>query len=513
MRITLISPRIAIQKGDFLGSGIPYWPVDLAVFAAFLRERGNDVAVIDLFGASPRDLEEREDHYLQGRSFHHYLGTPEVTDAGALVIYALSSMSHEEILDIVRVLRRQRVGARVAVLENSQAVTAYSISRLAGDFFQSGADALLCGEVYWNWDEIINYLQRPTERSLPLNVLVPRLPEGHIVRRRTEKDPTYPVPAWEMFDLENYWSIPYSHGPKTKRFLPILTSRGCPYPCDFCVVPETNNTRWRGRTPEEVVDEIITLRDRFCVRDFQVEDLNPTVSAPRWERICRLLIERDAGIFFYFVSGTKAETIKLDQVPLYARAGCRYISISPESGSPAVLRAMGKPFDHEHGLALISACRQYGIYTQACILVGHPAETPEDHRLSCDYLRALVRAGLDEVAVFVVAPLAGSALHSQKRIDVASAEALTSFSPRGRRDWSDLSRRRKELISIFFGEKLKRGVDLWLQVGRALLGFPRTKMENLPRRICFVYWLLLRYHARQALAWRRQRMRTPSRST
>ena len=31
----------------------------------------------------------------------------------------------------------------------------------------------------------------------------------------------------------------------------LMTSRGCPYPCDFCVVPETNDRRWRGNTPAE----------------------------------------------------------------------------------------------------------------------------------------------------------------------------------------------------------------------------------------------------------------------
>ena len=39
MEISLISPRLVIQKEDFLGSGVPYWPIELATFAAFLREK------------------------------------------------------------------------------------------------------------------------------------------------------------------------------------------------------------------------------------------------------------------------------------------------------------------------------------------------------------------------------------------------------------------------------------------------------------------------------------------
>jgi hypothetical protein len=200
----------------------------------------------------------------------------------------------------------------------------------------------------------------------------------------------------------------------------------------------------------ELTAEMIALRDRFGVRDFQVEDLNPTVKGSRWLEICEKLVARDAGVRFYFVSGTKAETVKPEHVPLYARAGCRYISISPESGSRDVMKAIGKPFDYAHGEALVSACHDAGIYTQACFLVGHPAETIADFEMSVAYLKRLVRGGLDEVAVFVVAPLAGSRLHRDKTIPIASESSLVSFSPRGRLDWVEVSRRRHVLIRAFF---------------------------------------------------------------
>ena len=66
--ICLISPRIAVQKNDFLGSGIPYWPIELAITAEFLREKKNNINVIDLFGTNPSIIEEKNDHYMQGIS-------------------------------------------------------------------------------------------------------------------------------------------------------------------------------------------------------------------------------------------------------------------------------------------------------------------------------------------------------------------------------------------------------------------------------------------------------------
>jgi hypothetical protein len=493
MKILLISPRLAIQKRDFLGSGVPYWPVDLAVFSSFLKQNGEDVCVVDLFGSSPITLEEKTDFYLQGNSIQSISVKMNLQEFDLVIIYAISYMSHQEIVDIVRQVKKQNSRQTVAILENSQAVTAYAVDAVAKEFFDCGVDVLLCGEMYWNWDDVKQYLHDPINETLPDNLLIANPPKSHVLRRKTVKHPHYPVPAWEYFQLENYWSIPYSHGPKTKRYLPILTSRGCPYPCDFCVVPELNNSRWRGSTPEDVVNEIIELRDKFNVHDFQIEDLNPTVKGTRWEKICALLIKKQAGISFYFVSGTKAETVDISKISLYANAGCKYISISPESGSPKLLKKIGKPFKHDYALNLIKACYEHGIYTQACMLVGHPNESDEDHLLSCDYIKSMVRSGLDEVAIFVVSPLAGSELYLKSNIKLSSHSYLPSFSPRGRVGWKNLAARRSQLIKIFFLEKLKRGKAIWLQGIRALLGTPRTKMENLPRRMAFIYWLILKH--------------------
>ena len=499
MRLTLISPRIAVQKGDFLGSGIPYWPIELATLAAFLEERGDQVDVIDLLGAAPGRLAEMGDYFLQGAPLDAYLDSPAVRESEGFILFALSYMSHRELLGMAQALKAACPTVPVAVLENSQAVTAYSIPRLAAGFFAAGVDALLCGEPYFNWNEIADCLHRLDPATAPDNVVLRDHPGDRPVRRRTVKQARYPVPAWDKFNTEGYWSLPYSHGPKSGRYLPILTSRGCPYPCDFCVVPETNDRRWRGNAAADVVDEMIALRDRHGVRHFQIEDLNPTVKSSRWDTVASLLLERDAGIRFYIVSGTKAETVPVEQVPLLARAGCRYLSISPESGSSDVMKVIGKRFDYDHGLRLIAACRANGIRTQACFLVGHPAETAEDFRQSHRYMRALIRAGLDEVAVFIVAPFAGSSLFAANRISVADENALASFSPKGRQDYPVVARRRQQLIRLFFVEKLKTGVGLWAQGLRALFGRPQTKIENLPRRVAYVYWMIVKLRVRTLL--------------
>ena len=135
---------------------------------------------------------------------------------------------------------------------------------------------------------------------------------------------------------------------------------------------------------------------------------------------------------------------------------------------------------------------------QACFLVGHPNETEEDFEASRIYLRDLVRAGADEVAIFVVAPLAGSALFARGAIPIVEKDALVSFSPKGRLDWKTVSRRRKTLIRLFVVEKLKLGGGLWMPGLRSIFGTPRTKMENLPLRVAYLVWRVAVHRLRGA---------------
>ena len=61
MHITLINPNIVSQKDDFSGSGIPYLPIGLALLAAYLREQGHAVHVVDAFGLGAGPDPEHED--------------------------------------------------------------------------------------------------------------------------------------------------------------------------------------------------------------------------------------------------------------------------------------------------------------------------------------------------------------------------------------------------------------------------------------------------------------------
>jgi radical SAM superfamily enzyme YgiQ (UPF0313 family) len=151
------------------------------------------------------------------------------------------------------------------------------------------------------------------------------------------------IPAWDLFPIDNYWKLGYAHGPfTTKSYFPILTSRGCPFPCKFCVVPSTNDRKWRSRSAENVVNEIEFLHKAYNVTEFHLEDLNPTIQDLRMREISNEILKRNLIITWKIVAGTKVETIKtIDTLHIMHKSGLRYLSISPESGSRELLKEIG----------------------------------------------------------------------------------------------------------------------------------------------------------------------------
>ena len=168
--------------------------------------------------------------------------------------------------------------------------------------------------------------------------------------------------------------LKYSHGPfEGKRYLPLLTSRGCPYPCKFCVIPETNSLKWRARSAMNVVKEMEHFIKLLGVTEFHIEDVDPTVNDKRTRELCNLLLEKKLGVTWKICSGTKVETIKSQEtIDLLAKAGCNYISISPETGSPKVLKLINKPFNFDHASKIINVMSKNGISSQACFVLGYP---------------------------------------------------------------------------------------------------------------------------------------------
>jgi len=100
-----------------------------------------------------------------------------------------------------------------------------------------------------------------------------------------------------------------------------------------------SNRQWRARSAKNVVEEMQTHATTFGVQEFHIEDPNPTVNNKRIRNISEEIIRRKLHVIWKIAAGTKIETIRDEAtISLMAKSGCRYISISPETGSPRILK-------------------------------------------------------------------------------------------------------------------------------------------------------------------------------
>lgn len=495
--IALVNPPLWVLRRDPLTTGIVYMPLSLAHLAGALRDGSLPYRVIDGFGEAVNQVRVHGEHIIRG------LRTSDIVkripnDTSVLVIYAGHVMSHGAVIEIAGAVKASRPGIPVVLMQNSQAVTAYSLPRMQSDIHAAGIDFVVTGDPESHCVPLLRRLISPV-RDLSGLTGVGHLADGGPVftpPALSHDEFILPKPAWSDFPLESYWRLRYAHGPlESRRYLPVLTSRGCPGRCAFCVAPETNQGCWRPRSIDDVVDEWAWLVQTHNVHELHVEDMNPTVSESRTRALCEAILDRDIHVTWKLVSGTKLEFIRdPSTVDMLGRAGCRYISFSPESGSADVLRNMHKAFDRDHAFLLLARMRAAGIYTQACFVLGFPGETDADRQQSLQLAEEMTRRGVDEIAVFIITPLPGAPLYEQIS-DKPRDHWNLSFSPTWRSDYDHLQSWRMATYRRFILTKMRyHPLATAAQCARFMTRRFRTKMEMAPYRALHTMWLARRQH-------------------
>ena len=250
--------------------------------------------------------------------------------------------------------------------------------------------------------------------------------------------------------------------------------------------------KWRPRSPKNVVDEIEEGVNKFNVREYHLEDLNPTIKKKRIKEISKEIIRRKLKIRWKIASGTKAETLDEDTIRWMALSGCSYISISPESGSSRIMKLIRKPFPYDRVLELVGEMHRNKITTQACFVLGYPGENKEDLYDTKRYIKRLVKSGISEIALFILTTVPGSVVYrDNKELQPPNPSDMT-FSPKWRNDFEEYRRIRTNLYFYFFLCRFRYfPLEVILQPLRIIRKSFRTKMEMTIYRLTKVWWLSL----------------------
>ncbi len=182
-----------------------------------------------------------------------------------------------------------------------------------------------------------------------------------------------PFPKWERFPYHRY-TLPKSSTTKGLSFLPMLTSRGCPFGCHYCPYPVGQGLAWRYRTPANVVDEIEHLVKNLGIEYILFRDPMFSMRQDRVVEICKEIQRR--GLVIKWKCETRPECLTEETIAAMAAAGCDGINFGVESSEVEIQKNAGrKPISGEKVIAMTALCRKYNIKTFCFFIIGLPGDT------------------------------------------------------------------------------------------------------------------------------------------
>jgi len=366
----------------------PYAPLGTLYAAAAARAAGHEVALHDsMLASSAREWED-----ALGRVRPRYAVLYE--DSFNYLAKMSLQRARESAVSMIGAARRRGVTVLAAGPD---------ASACAEPYLEAGAAAVIAGEGEAALVEALDVLDSRTASTLAeVRGLILR--EGRTPPRPPLRDlDGLPSPAWDLVDVEAYrrvWKA--QHGYFSMN---ALTTRGCPYRCNWCATPAQGRT-YATRSAASVAQELARVKRLYAPDHITfVDDIFGL--KPGW--VAELADQLSAhGAVIPFKCLSRADRLDDETVAALARAGCRTVWLGAESGSQKILDAMDKGTRVEDIRAASRRLRAHGIEVGFFLLFGYPGEGWEE----IDETRALVKeCQPDDIGVSVAYPLPGTRFH------------------------------------------------------------------------------------------------------
>jgi anaerobic magnesium-protoporphyrin IX monomethyl ester cyclase len=206
-----------------------------------------------------------------------------------------------------------------------------------------------------------------------------------------------PVPLHHLLPLDRY-RMPMIKGPYSF----IVTSRGCPAGCKYCIKHVSYQYSVRLRSPQKLVEEMQLLHSLGVQHIHMYADLF-TVNRDQVVDLCRLMLEQNVKLSW--TCNSRVDYVDRDMLELMGRAGCMLISWGIESGNELILKRAHKGCKTEQAHQALRWAREAGIKNWGYFIIGLPGETVETIQETIAMSKALP---LDIALFHVAAPYPGT---------------------------------------------------------------------------------------------------------
>jgi len=351
-------------------------PLGLAYMAAVLRKNGYRLQVVDL------NLRCCTPRYLR-----RFLATKRPRMVGISTL----TESYPNAVRIATMVKE--LFSQIPVVVGGPHVTFMAEEVLANDCF----DFVVCREGELTLLELANCQLRGEGHLEDILGLCWRRGNGfHRAPPRPligELD-SLPLPARNLFFLEKY-----------RNAGALITGRGCPGRCIFCSAGAMSGGRYRKRSPEKVVSELLILR-QMGVKTLLFVDDSLTADLERLDRII-FLMEQE-GINLPWVCESRVDMEDPNFFEKMARVGCTGVQLGVESGSEWVLAKLGKGTTLNQVLAAVGGAARAGISPLCSFMIGLPEDTMETAMETIQFAEELQREYYVQAGVSIATPFPGT---------------------------------------------------------------------------------------------------------
>ncbi len=180
-----------------------------------------------------------------------------------------------------------------------------------------------------------------------------------------------PWPAYDLLPMEKYR---YTFSDIPEPFSLMLSSRGCPYNCTYCLkvmMPKF----YIARSPTNVVAEMKYLANNFGVKGIYFQDWEFLIDKKRVSEICDLILKEN--LMLKWGCNARASDIDEEIVKKMSQAGCVRINLGFETGSQKILDLAHKNIKVAEMKKAFDLLKKYDFKIGIYSILNLPGETRE----------------------------------------------------------------------------------------------------------------------------------------